>query len=118
MTDSTKNTDGLDVVALEQLVLEDTKLAEDEERIKARRATIRAVLARNLNAGTTDLADHKVIVSTPSRLDAKALAEAYPVTEHPELYKPAVDLDAVKHHLAPAVLDGYRRAGSTTVTIR
>ncbi|MBE9924453.1 hypothetical protein G8C93_00915 [Cellulosimicrobium cellulans] len=116
MTDTTK--DDLDVVQLEQLVLEDTKLAEDEERIKARRATIRSVLARHLDAGTTDLADHKVIVSMPSRLDAKALGEAFPVAQHPELYKPALDTTAVRHHLSPAVLEQYTRAGSTTVTIR
>ena len=116
MTD--KTTDDLDVVALEQLVLEDTKLAENEERIKARRATIRSVLARHLDAGTTDLADHKVIVSTPARLDAKALGEAFPVAQHPELYKPTLDTSAVRHHLAPTVLEQYTRAGSTTVTIR
>ncbi|MBD5787133.1 hypothetical protein IF650_13175 [Cellulosimicrobium terreum] len=110
--------DHLDVVALEQLVLEDTKLAEDEERIKARRATIRAVLAKNLDPGTTDLADHKVIVSTPARLDSKALGDAFPVGRHPELYKPALDTTAVRHHLSPAVLEEYTRAGSTTVTIR
>lgn len=116
MTDTTK--DDFDIVQLEQLVLEDTKLAEDEERIKARRATIRSVLARHLDGGTTDLADHKVIVSTPARLDSTAITAAFPVAQHPELYKPALDTTAVRHHLSPAVLEQYTRSGSTTVTIR
>lgn len=119
MTD--KSADDLDVVALEQLVLEDTKLAEDEERIKARRATIRSVLARHLDAGTTDLADHQVIVTRPLRLTAEGKArfeQAYPVTQHPEFYRPEIQRDVVEEKLSPEEWKSFKTPGAKQVTIR
>lgn len=107
-----------DVVDLEQLVIEDTKLAESEEQIKERRATIRATLARHLDVGTTTLAGHKIVVTQPSRLDPKALTLAFPVAQHPEMYEPKISTTAVREHVAPVDLAQYTTTGARTVTIR
>jgi hypothetical protein len=108
-----------DVLADEQLVLEDTKLAEAAEQIKERRAQIKAALARRYDVGTHPLAGRQVIVSEPGRLDAKALERDYPITEHPELYEAKLSTAAVRGQIAAALLDAeYTTHGSKQVTIR
>lgn len=109
----------VDVVALEQLVLEDAKLAETAEHIEERRKQIRAELAKHYDAGTHDLAGHKVIVSQPGRLDTKALERDFPVAAYPQMYAAKLDTKAVRDNLAPALLDErYTTRGAKTVTIR
>jgi hypothetical protein len=107
-----------DVEDDEQLVLELVKLAETIDQLEQRRKTIRAALARRYDVGTHDLAGHQVVVTRPGRLDTGALAAAHPVAERPELYRPAVDLDAVRHHIAPADLEAFKTYGSKQVSIR
>lgn len=116
---STNDTDRDETVGLEQLVLEDAKLAESEDAIKERRAQIRARLAKVLDAGTHDLAGHKVVVSQPGRLDAKALERDFPVAQHPEMYEAKLSTSAVRKQLAPAVLEEkYTTHGAKQVSIR
>lgn len=59
-----------------------------------------------------------VSVTVPRRLDAKALAAAYPVTQNPILYKPTIDTAAVRKHIADAALDAFKTEGNPVVTIR
>lgn len=116
--DSTQTTK-TDTVELEQLVLEDAKLAETADAIAERRAQIRARLAKVLDAGTHDLAGHKVVVTQPGRLDAKALERDFPVAQHPEMYEAKLSTSAVRKQLAPAVLEEkYTTHGAKQVSIR
>ncbi|GAB2457784.1 hypothetical protein [Xylanimonas ulmi] len=117
--DATEVTDLDDTVALEQLVLEDAKLAEAEAAIKERRTQIRAVLATRFDVGTHDLAGRKVVVTRPGRLDAKAVEADFPVAAYPQLYAAALDTKAVRANLAPALIDEkYTARGAKTVTIK
>lgn len=112
-------TDVDDTVALEQLVLEDAKLAETEAAIKERRTQIRAALATRFDVGTHALAGRQVIVTQPGRLDTKALERDYPVATFPALYRAGLDTKAVRDQIAPAVLDDrYTTRGAKTVSIR
>ena len=120
MTDTPVDVSDLDdTTALEQLVLEDIKLADAEAHIKERRTQIRAVLATRLPGdGTHHLAGRKVIVSTPGRLDAKAIERDYPIAKFPHLYAAAVDTKAVRANLPPAVVaDQYTTPGARQVRI-
>lgn len=102
----------------EQLVLEYAKLAETAEQIETRRKEIRTLLAHRYNVGTHHLAGHQVVVTRPGRLDPAAIAAAFPVTANPHLYKPVVDLDAVKDAIAPADLEAFKKYGAKVVTLR
>jgi len=120
MTDQT-STAGLsydDVVALEQILAEDAKLAETADRIAERRTQIRSILADKLPDGTTALAGRQVIISVPNRLDNAAIERAYPVTSYPHLYRPALDTKAVRDNIAPAQLAALTKAGQRQVTVR
>lgn len=105
--------------ALEQLVLEYTKLAETKEHVEERQAQIRAVLASKLDVDTHELAGRKVIVSAPERLDSKKLERAFPAAAYPQLYKTAIDTRAVRDNIAGVVLaTEYTMTGSKTVQVR
>lgn len=54
----------------------------------------------------------------PGRIDAKKLQAAYPVTQHPELYKPVVDTEQAKRHIAPADLDQFKTYGNPTFVMK
>ncbi|MFD6094553.1 hypothetical protein ACFWGN_20775 [Oerskovia sp. NPDC060338] len=108
-----------DVVALEQLVTEYTKLGAELEHIAERRDTIKAILARRFAPGTTTpVGEHKVQVKSGTRrLNTTRLATAYPVVQHPDLYEPRISTAAVKAHLAPIALAEFYDAGAPTVVI-
>ena len=93
-------------VRAKALADEYTQLAEQAQHIRGRQDEIKGILADLLPAGG-DAGDHRVQVTRPRRLDESAFLQAYPVAQHPELYTPKVALVAVKHHVAPAVLDTF-----------
>lgn len=108
-----------DVVALEQLVVEYTKLGAELEHIAERRDTIKAILAKKFAPGTTTpVGDHKVQVKSGTRrLNTARLAAAYPVVQHPNLYEPRISSASVKEHLAPVALTEFYDTGSPTVVV-
>lgn len=107
-----------EILELEQLLVEDDKLAEAIDHAEQRRKAIRAILAKKLPDGTKTLGGHKVIISVPARLDAAALGRVYPVTAYPHLYEPKLSTSAVRDNIAPAVLAQYTKAGQRQVTIK
>lgn len=104
-------------IDLEQLVLEHTKLTDDIAALTERRDTIKHLLAKHLPDGG-NIAGHVVQVTRPRRLDPKALEQAYPVAQHPELYRPALDTAAVKKHIAEVELDAFKIEGRPSVTVK
>lgn len=108
----------MDTIELEQLVLEDLKLREQEEAVKERRASIKALLADHLGDGTHDLAGNKVIITRPKRIDTKAVEAALPFTDNPGLYEAKLSTTRLKHFLSPAELERYQVQGNPTVTVR
>ena len=107
-----------DILELEQLLAEDDKLAETIDHAEQRRKAIRAILAKRLPDGTKPLGGHKVIISTPSRLDSAALGRAYPVTAYPHLYEPKLSTSAVRDNIAKVELEKYTKPGARQVTIK
>lgn len=107
----------LDVTALEQLVLERQKHKETIDALNQRVDTINAILADHLPAGGT-VAGYTVTVTTPRRLDPRKIEAAFPVAQHPEFYKRAIDTTAVRKHIAEVELEQYMTEGKPTVTVK
>ncbi|MBC7308267.1 MAG: hypothetical protein H5T80_15355 [Dietzia sp.] len=108
-----------ELIEVEALALEAVKLADEQAAITERIDTIKARLLTILPPGTHQAGPYRVQVKAgPRRLDTTALEAAYPVIEHPELYSPKPDTAKVKHHLAPAVLDGFYVEGRPQVVIQ
>lgn len=108
-----------DLLELDQLAAELVKRQAAIEADRERIDEIKATLRRRLPRGTHEVGSHQVLVKAPARrLNATRLAAAYPVVEHPELYKPVLDTTAVKHHLSPAALAEYQDAGTPTVEVK
>lgn len=104
-------------VRAKELADEFTALAEQAEQIKNRQDEIKAILADLLPEGGP-AGDYRVTVTRPRRLDAKALEAAFPVTQHPHLYKPAISTAAVRAHIAEVDLAQYQVEGRAQVSIR
>lgn len=107
-----------DTVNLEQLAVEYTKLDAEAEAIKERKETIKAILLGRFSTGSHTVGPFKVTVKAGSRrLSTSRITAAYPVAQHPELYKPAIDTAAVKQHIAPVDLEAFQDAGAPTVQV-
>lgn len=111
-------TTSVDVHRLEQLVLERAKLTTDRDALIERISDLDAQLTAVLDKGTHAIADHKVTVTVPERIDAKAIADAFPVTQYPELYEPTLSLDAVREQFSPAALAHFKATGRAQIRIR
>ncbi|MFD2792559.1 hypothetical protein ACFS27_03260 [Promicromonospora vindobonensis] len=107
-----------EILELEQLLVEDDKLAETIDHAEQRRKAIRAILAKKLPDGTRALGGRKVIISVPARLDAAALGRDYPVTAYPHLYEPKLSTSAVRDNIAAVDLAKYAKAGQRQVTVK
>lgn len=105
-------------IDLEALAIELTKLAAEEEAIKERTDTIKAIFLGHFEVGAHPVGPYKVTIKAGARrLNATRLTAAFPVTQHPELYKPVLDTTAVKEHMAPVQLAAFQDAGAPTVTV-
>lgn len=108
-----------ELLEVEALALEAVKLADEQGAITERIDTIKARLLVLLPHGSHPAGPYRVQVKAgPRRLDTAALEQAFPVVQHPELYSPKPDTAKVKHHLAPAVLDGFYVEGRQQVVIQ
>ena len=115
---STENLTADQIIELEQLALEETKLAEQADTIKNRRDAIKTLLRDTLGQGTHDLGTTRVQVKTPTRrLNTKRLAAAYGFDQHPEMYSATLDTTKVKNLLAPKALDDFYDTGAATVVV-
>lgn len=104
---------------LAALVDEEVNLAAAADRIAERRATIKAVLLKNLPIGTHTVGAHEVQVRAgQNRLNTSKVAANYPPDGNPELYSLTLDTTKVKHHLAPAELAGYTDATAASVVVK
>lgn len=101
----------------EELVREYAQLQDDVAAPLARMDDIKKVL-RDLDYGKHELAGLEVQVSRNSRLNAKAFADRYPVTQHPEFYKTAPDTKEIRRHLAPKEVESLSTEGDKRVTIK
>lgn len=116
MTDTTPTTPDLNWDAL---VAERAALKATAEQAVARIKDIDAELV-TLGYGTHPCAGLKVTIGHNRTLDRDAFTAAYPVKDHPALYKVTVtpDLDAVKQNIAPAALDAFYREGAPKVVVK
>ncbi|UOE45912.1 hypothetical protein [Agromyces larvae] len=101
----------------ERLLNERAVLREQADRISQRLTLIDDAL-RALGHGSHAVGPWKVQVQTNRRLDTAALASQFPAESNPHLYKAALDTEAIKQHLAPAVLDAYYRDGAPRVVVK
>ena len=102
---------------LEQLAMHRAKIAEEIKQLDELRKEYDEKITALAGEGTTKAGPYKVTVTRPRRLDAKALEDAYPVIDRPELYKRAIDTAAVKKHFSPADLEQFQTVGTPTVRI-
>ncbi|WP_425837038.1 hypothetical protein [Microbacterium sp. PA5] len=104
-------------VTLEELVERRVALKLDQEYIQVQLDTIDDQI-REQGIGTHRAGAYTVQVRAGRRLDAKAVAEAYPVAQHPELYKPAIDTASLKAHVAAVELDKFYVDNTPSVVIK
>lgn len=119
MTDQPTTPDDADVVELEQLALEKLKRRASIDADKERIEEIDALLRARLPRGTHHLGAATVTVKAGAkRLNTGRLADAYPFTSRPELYKPVLDTAAARHHLAPADLEAFTDEGVPVIEVK
>lgn len=94
-----------------------TQLADQATRIKDRQDQIKTILADLLPTGG-DVGDYRVTVTRPRRLDPKAIEAAFPVTQRPELYRPAINTTAVRKHIAEVDLERFMVEGAPVVKVQ
>lgn len=105
-------------ITLEQLATRKVKLRDEKAAIDEEIALIDAQILDVADTGTTPAGPFKVIVTEPERLDTAALSAAFPVAQHPELYKAVLDTTAVKDRMSPVQLSVFRARGRKQVTVR
>ena len=104
---------------LEQLALEETKLAADADAIATRREQIKAILRDRLPVGTHTAGPYTIqIRAGAARLDTDALMAAYPVVSNPGFYRPALVTAEVRKRIAPVDLEPFTVHGNPTVVVR
>lgn len=106
--------DRLSPLASRLAAIQDAKkrLADEEAALKAQ------ILALVPGPDTYDTATGVAVrVVQAHRIDVKAVAAKWPAEQHPELYRQAVDLDAVKRHVAPADLEAVQTATAPSVVL-
>jgi hypothetical protein len=104
---------------IEQLVIEYGSITELKNQTDARLAEIREALSSELAIGTHEIAARKVIIAVRNGLDKAAIAEAYPLANHLELYVTEVDTKAARNFIAPTDLKTkFSIPGPKTVTVR
>lgn len=102
---------------IEELAEEYAALAAEVEPKQARMDDIRKHF-RALDRGTHDLGGLVISVSANRRLNTKALAEAYPASEHGELYKQAIDTKAAREHLGEDMIEDFTSESENKVSVK
>jgi hypothetical protein len=101
------------------LVAELVALEEQAEPILARIAGIKAELAeRHPAKGDYPAGDYRIRITVSQRLDAAKIEEDFPVAQHPDFYKRAVDTTYAKAVLQKqGVLEQYQTASAPSVKV-
>lgn len=91
------------------------ELKDQADTIKTAMDQIKTQLAAALPDGG-EIDGHKVTMAR-GRINWNRVAKAYPVQDHPQLYKQEIALDQKKAEqlIAPAQLDEYRGAPSVSI---
>ncbi|MDL5351131.1 hypothetical protein [Microbacterium sp. zg-YB36] len=93
-------------------------LLEQRNNIEDEIALIDSRLLEEHSYGTHDAGDWSLIVSHNRRLNPEAIQARYPVAQFPHLYKPAVNTEAVKKHIAPVELDELYSEGKPRLVVK
>lgn len=108
-------------IDLEALVNEEVTLADAAAQIEERRQSIKALLNDNLDFGTHTIGAHQVQKRRgAARISADKVAANHPYEQSPELYdtEPRISTEKVKHHLAPAELEGYKTESAPVLVVK
>jgi hypothetical protein len=106
-----------DEALIQELIVEESRLAQQAELIDARRSAIKARL-RTLGPGTYPAHPLQLRIGIPvERLDLKGLAAAYPFTSSPGLYKPVIDATLASKFLGSHELEPFTRLSAAAVSI-
>lgn len=109
----------IDQGTLATLAAERAQLQEQAEQIRqALEVNKAAILAATDGPDTYAAGALTIEVTQASRLDLAAIAAAYPVTEHPQLYKLTPDTKAVRRHITEADLDTYTIRSAPSVRLK
>lgn len=101
---------------LDDIVSEYTLIKAQADSAAKRLKELREqILTRLPNGG--EAAGVKVTVTRPRTIDWAKVEQAFPAVAYPQIYG-ALDRDAVKQFVSPAVLDGYVTEGSPRMTIK
>lgn len=117
MTTTTTQPAATDPRLIEELAEEYATLAADIEPKQARMEELKKQF-RVLERGTHDIGGLAITVSRNVRLNTKALAEAYPQAENPELYATKIDTAAVREHLDPDMVEDFISEGDAKVSVK
>jgi hypothetical protein len=102
-----------DALAREYLDLKAARAAADE-RMKAIEAEFRTALTEFGNYG---YGNAKVQIARNVQQDKAAILEAFPATEFPHFYKPAIDSTALKRGLTGEQYESFQTLGEAKVII-
>lgn len=102
---------------LRNLAARYTEINEQLERLEEEKSMI-AEEFRSLGQGNHDAGDWTVVVQTNRRLSAERFERDFPVAAYPHLWRPAIDLAAVKENVAAVQLDAYYDEGKPRVIVR
>jgi hypothetical protein len=101
------------------LVAELVALEEQAEPILARIAGIKAELAeRHPAKGDYPAGDYRIRVTIAQRIDAAKIEQDFPVAQHPDFYRRAVDTTYAKAVLQKqGILDQYQTPSAPSVKV-
>lgn len=105
-------TTNLDPLIAEYLAVKDT-VDTNTKRLKE----LRSEILNHLPDGGP-VGDHNVTVSRPRTIDWAKVEASFPADAYPQIYGQALDRDAVKKYVAPAVLEDFTTAGTARVTVK
>lgn len=102
---------------LRALAQEYVEINEAIEKLTERKALI-AEEFRTLSLGNHDAGDWTVQVQPNRRLNAERFERDFPVAQYPHLWRPTIDLAAVKENVASVQLDAYYDEGTPRVLVK
>ncbi|MBM9432367.1 hypothetical protein [Flaviflexus equikiangi] len=105
------------MTSIDDIVTEYTLIKAQADSATKRLKELREQILTRLPKGG-DVAGVKVSVTRPKSIDWVKVEQAFPAVAYPQIYAQALDRDAVKQFVSPAVLDGYATEGSPRMTIK
>lgn len=101
---------------LDPIIEEYVALKADTDAGTKRLKELREQILTHLPDGGP-VGNHKVTVSRPRTVDWKKVEASFPAEAYPQIWK-ALDRDAVKQFVAPAVLEDFMVESSPRMTVK